>query len=175
MRSPLLLLLLAACTAEVPQEAPAAAETNVEMAPVPTRPSSAEPPPASPARAAGWRLTRGEGGTALDHHDGAGARVATLFCAGDGQLIVNIPSFKPVASEERMSIGAGGIVTALVADTAGDAARGGVSGEGPVPSELPAMLTAGEPIRVNYGYQDLGGLAPVPEAEARSFLAACSG
>lgn len=58
-----------------------------------------------------------------------------------------------------------------MADTSGDLKRGGVSGTGPVPENLPALIK--DPIAVNYGNQNSGPyVAPAPEL-ARAFVAAC--
>jgi uncharacterized membrane protein len=59
----------------------------------------------------------------------------------------------------------------MVADTRGDANRGGVSGTGPVPDSLPVML--GGPIAANYGAQTSGPHPSPPADLARNFLAAC--
>jgi uncharacterized membrane protein len=95
-----------------------------------------------------------------------------LFCpAGSNQLLVNVPSFRAIGSEERMSFGSDGNVVALVADARGDQQRGGVSGTGPVPTNLAAMV--GGPVAVNYGAQNSGPHSAPPAQEARAFAAAC--
>ena len=43
---------------------------------------------------------------------------------------INVPGFRPVGSEERMTFGSGGEAHTLVADTRGDRQRGGVSATG---------------------------------------------
>jgi hypothetical protein len=103
-----------------------------------------------------------------------GERRLTLFCPADSaELIVNVPAFRPIASEERMSFGAGGIVVTLVADVAGDRLRGGVSGRASLPSELESILAQPEGIAANYGAQNEGP-HPAPAADlAASFLAGC--
>lgn len=97
-----------------------------------------------------------------------------FFCAsGNDDLLVNVPAFKPVASEERLSLGGDGTAVALVADARGDALRGGVSGVGPVPAELGAILAAPTGPGVSYGAQTAGS-GPVAPDLARQFLAACA-
>ncbi|RHW17716.1 hypothetical protein D1610_09795 [Sphingomonas gilva] len=129
--------------------------------------------PGIEALAGAWDMvSSGEGsGLFLARRDGE--RLVHLFCpAGDDDLLVNVPGFRPVGSEERMSLGAGGAVVALVADPAGDPLRGGVTGVGPVPTELAAIL-AGRPA-INYGAQT-NGPHPAPPAEmARDFVIACT-
>lgn len=119
----------------------------------------------------GWDLQSSGEGVALVY-PARGNTSVRLFCAAGGrELLVNVPAFRPVGSEERLSFGSGGQVVALVADTRGDRQRGGVSGNGAVPGNLPALV--GGPIAVNYGYQN-SGPHPAPPAElARAFVAAC--
>ena len=127
--------------------------------------------PTGDARGSRWEhVASGEG-------DGLGlwraeTRLLTLFCPADREeLIVNVPGFRPIGSEERMSLGAGGEVVTLVADPAGDRQRGGVSAAGPVPANLAAILAGSAPIAVNYGAQDEGP-HPLPDREAASSLIA---
>lgn len=118
----------------------------------------------------GWQLLSSGEGTALRL---VGASGVHLFCpARSGKLVVNVASFKPIASEERLSLGSGGDVVALVADSGGDALRGGVTGEGPVPAELAAILAG--PISASYGAQRVGPLPLTAEADRNAFLTACT-
>jgi uncharacterized membrane protein len=95
-----------------------------------------------------------------------------LFCpAGGKMLLVNVPGFRPIGSEERLSFGSGGEVVALVADSRGDAQRGGVSGTGEVPGTLAALV--GGPVSVSYGAQRGGPHPAPPQALAGAFVAAC--
>jgi uncharacterized membrane protein len=96
-----------------------------------------------------------------------------MFCpAARNELLVNVPSFKPIGSEERLSFGSGGEVVALVADPRGDAQRGGVSGRGAVPDNLAALISG--PVSASYGAQS-SGPHPAPPAElARAFVSACA-
>lgn len=100
--------------------------------------------------------------------------VVHMFCPREGGLLVNVNAFRPVGSEERMTFGSGGTVVTLVADSAGDANRGGVSGEGAVPDELRAILTGASGVSVNYGAQNAGPLPPVPATVADDFAAGCA-
>lgn len=92
-----------------------------------------------------------------------------LVCAqGDGFLAV-LPKLKPVASEERLTIGAGGDAHALVAT----AAPRGVQASGPVTEGLLAAIESGQPISVNHGAQNAGPFASPPEALRRAFADSC--
>lgn len=128
--------------------------------------SGATAPPA-----AEWDHASSGAGDAL-YLSEAGTRRLTLFCpARADEIQVNVPAFTAVASEERMSLGSGGTVVALVADWRGDRERGGVTGKGPVPDELADILSG--PIGVNYGAQNSGPHPLVPRDMAAGFLVAC--
>ena len=134
--------------------------------------------PAAPARPPekganpGWDLQSGGEGTALALLAAAGAAEIRLFCpAGRDRLLVNVPGFRPIGSEERLSFGGGGDSVALVADPRGDGQRGGVSGTGEVPDTLEALIRG--PISASYGAQRSGPHPAPPKALAGAFVAAC--
>ncbi len=129
------------------------------------------PPSASPP--SNWELaSAGEGNSLM--FSAAGERRLTLSCpAGSADLLVNVPSFTPIASEDRMSLGSGGTVVALVADPQGDRTRGGVTGRGPIPAELPDIVGGAGGIGVNYGFQNSGPHESPPPDLASAFLAGC--
>lgn len=129
----------------------------------------------APEPAAGeWDLASSDEGAGLFLSTSDHRRVVTLFCpAESGELLVNVPGFRPVGSEERMSFGSGSAVTTLVADARGDRLRGGVSASGPLPPELAAIL--GGRLAINYGAQNLGPLTAPPRALADQYVAACRG
>ena len=166
------LLLLAAC------------DRTGDAAPEPTNVAGREagnaaapPAPGSRTQAPGeerWDLQSSGEGAALALLSGSGGTTVRLFCpAARNRLLVNVPGFRPVGSEERLSFGSGGEVVALVADPRGDAHRGGVTGSGELPTNLAALIAG--PVGVNYGSQN-SGPHPVPPADlARSFAAACTG
>lgn len=120
-----------------------------------------------------WGLQSSGEGVALALSVGEGSTTIRIFCpAGKKQLLVNVPAFRPVASEERLSFGSNRDAHALVAGTQGDRQRGGVSGTGAVPGNL-AALVAG-PVSASYGAQT-SGLHPAPPQDmVRDFVAACS-
>ena len=129
-------------------------------------------PSAAPAagESPGWQLQSSREGAALRL---AGVSGIHLFCpARSGKLVVNVAGFRPIASEERLSFGSGGVVVVLVADSGGDALRGGVTGEGPVPAELAAILAG--PMSASYGAQRVGPLPLTAEADRNAFLTTCA-
>lgn len=131
------------------------------------------PPKAGPAAVEGWDLQSSGEGVALALLAANGETVVRLACpSGAHRLIVNVPAFRAVGSEERMSLGSGGEVATLVADSSGDRRRGGVSATGPVPDTLARLV--GGPIAVNYGAQGSGPHPAPPARAARAFAAACS-
>jgi uncharacterized membrane protein len=129
--------------------------------------SSMTPEPSS----ARWDFTSSGEGAALVF-PASGDTAVRLFCpAGQDSILVNVPAFRPIGSEERLTFGSGGSAEALVADTRGDRLRGGVSGTGRLPDNLGALI--GGPVAVSYGAQRSGPHPAPPRALARAFLAAC--
>jgi uncharacterized membrane protein len=163
--------LLAACGSGGGPAPGAANESRAVAAP-------AGAPPAGPVRAAAaagvarWDLQSSGEGAALVLLPESGRAAIRLFCpAGRNRLLVNVPAFRPVGSEERLSFGGGGEAHALVADTRGDKERGGVSGTGEVPDNLKALI--GGPLSASYGRQRSGPHPAPPQALAVAFAAAC--
>jgi len=145
-----------------------------EAASTPERPAADPPAAAAPDESAGaqWDLQSSGEGTALALLSAAGGTALRLFCPADGgTLLVNVPGFRPVGSEERLSFGSGGQVEALVADTKGDKARGGVSATGAVPAQLAGMLR--DRVSASYGAQTSGPHPAPPGELARAFASAC--
>jgi len=141
-------------------------------APQPSNTVTVEAPVESRKEVAKWQLLSSGEGTALRFAEGEATPAIHLFCPSrSGQLIVNVPAFKPIASEERLSLGGGGTVVALVANSGGDAMRGGVTGEVPVSAELATILAG--PISASYGAQSAGPFTSPADADRAAFLAAC--
>lgn len=156
---------------------PAAASGNESHAPtaeVQVNPAVAPPAPAMPTRsgaALGWDLQSSSEGVALVLA-GPDRPAIRLFCpAGGKRLVVNVPGFRPIGSEERLSFGSGGEAAALVADSRGDRQRGGVTGTGAVPEALAALV--GGPVSASYGAQRSGPHSAPPRALTGAFVAAC--
>ncbi|MBA2466703.1 MAG: hypothetical protein H0V46_03760 [Sphingomonas sp.] len=135
--------------------------------------SGRPPATAQGSSGAAWDLQSSGEGTALALASADGTPMVRIFCpAGAKQLVVNLPSFRPIGSEERMSFGSGGEAHALVADSRGDAQRGGVTGTGPVPANL-GQLIAGA-VSVSYGAQSSGPHPAPPNDLAAAFAGACA-
>lgn len=163
--------LLAACGSD--DTVPAAAPNGQ------AEPPAARRTPAVPTAAAAgeepaprWNLQLSGEGVALALLPKTGPAAIRLFCpAGGKRLLINVPGFRPIGSEERLSFGSGGDSVALVADSGGDRRRGGVSGAGEVPEALEAMVRG--PVSASYGAQRSGPHEAPPQALARAFVAAC--
>lgn len=131
--------------------------------------------PESPtAQAEGWQFVSSGGDAALVLAGDDGAAAIRLICpAGQNGLLVNVPAFDPIGSEERLSFGQGGQVVALVADVSGDSARGGVTGSGAVPDDLVNLLSGR--VAASYGSQTSGPHPTPPAALVNRFADSCSG
>ena len=138
--------------------------------PVGDSPVGNEPVAAAPA--AGWQSATAGDGASLIYADAQGSALLRVTCsATDARLLVNVPRFAPIGSEERLSFGADGEVVTLVADTQGDKSLGGVTGQSPIPDELKRLLIA--PMSASYGAQSAGPFPKVPDEIAGPFLSAC--
>jgi uncharacterized membrane protein len=164
-------LLLTACGRG--EDAPEAANETRAL-PANAAASAGSEGSAENGAAAGWDLQSSGEGVALALVAGGARTTIRFFCPARGKsLIVNVPVFRPIGSEERLSFGSNGAVTALVADTKGDRQRGGVSGIGPVPENLPTLIAG--PVSASYGAQRSGPHPVPPRSLADAFASACRG
>lgn len=163
-------LLLAGCGRTTTTVAPEATDPVAQEA---SDPVAHEVSESLAAKSAQWDLQSSGEGAALVVDDNAGQTALRLFCpAGTDKLLVNVPGFDPIDSEERLSFGQGGEVEALVADSSGDSARGGVTGEGPVPKNLVSLLSGR--VSASYGAQVSGPHEAPPADLVTAFAGACS-
>jgi len=128
-----------------------------------------QPKPAAPAPAAAplpldWLAENGA--LVLRDH---GAELLKIECSKAKGLTIHGERFKPVGSEERMSVGAGDVVVTLVATPDG----AGMKGEGPADPDFLRALGEGRKVAVNYGYQNMGAYDGPPREIAEPFTAAC--
>lgn len=129
---------------------------------------------ADEAPEAQWSLQTDQTGTELVLKGLSGVRIVTFSCpSGETRLLLNVPGFTAIGSEERMSFGSGGEVEALVADFRGDRQRGGVTAEGAVPSNLAPLIDG--PVSAIYGAQTTGPHPAIPRDMTKAFVAACLG
>ncbi|WP_162935755.1 hypothetical protein [Tsuneonella amylolytica] len=169
-------LSVAACSQEAtvgngePDAVPGSV-TATTVIPAPT----ATPKPAPSFPAGNWEMvSSGEGdGLFFGAFEGEVAAVH-LFCASNGGLLVNVQAFRPDRPGDRMRVGPGNEAATFEVDPAGDANRGGISGEGAVPAGLDAILAASDGVTVSYGRQRAGPFPPVPTETARAFATGCT-
>lgn len=142
---------------------------------MPPEPASApvEAPAATPAAAAqSWTMKVSNAGAALTATDSGGAAVMSLACGrAPAELIVTVEGFKPVASEEQLSVGVDDEPFLLVADPRRRPA--GVEARGPIPEDFLKRLETAREVRAVYGAQTFGPLAPPDAATAKRFADAC--
>ena len=169
-------LLVAGCGSQSGGDAAAANEGEPPSAnaaaPVNAAAGSVSNAQAPAAAASGWDLQSSGEGVALALPSASGGTIRLFCTARSNRLLVSVPAFRPIGSEERLSFGSGGEATALVADPRGDRARGGVSGAGEVPANLAALIAG--PVSASYGAQRSGPHPAPPPALAARFVAACA-
>lgn len=148
------LLPLAACGRD--EAAPTA---PVEPLPEPSKPPLVEPPSAP---------------VEMAFVDASGAERLQLSCRDDpAALHIVVPGFTPVASEDRLTIGAGDEAFAHVADL--EASAPGVVGGGPIDAGLMDRLGRGEPVQAVYGAQNVGPLSAARPEDLAAFAQRCRG
>lgn len=161
--------LLVSCRG--PEEAAHAPPSDTDPTSSPARKVS----PSSEAgtdRLARWTLQPSDRGTELVLRGADKIATMRLICpAGKNQLLVNVPGFRPITSEERLSFGGDGNAMTFVADTNGDPERGGVSAVSEVPDDLVSL--AGRPLSASYGLQKSGPHSPLPTQMFNAFVRGC--
>lgn len=96
-----------------------------------------------------------------------------LVCARNDGFMVEAGTLTHIASEERLSIGAGDTVVALVAVAAEGPLGPLIRATGAVDEALLTALTDGGPISISYGAQTYGPLAAPGPAVRRAFAETC--
>lgn len=105
--------------------------------------------------------------------DVAGVERLRLVCGPGDRLGIAVPGFRPIASEDRLTLGAGDEAFAHVADLS--APGPGVSGGGPVDRDLVDRLARGQPLRAVYGAQTVGPLTAARPDALSAFTERCRG
>lgn len=162
-------LLLAGCGADGP-----AAPVNESVpanAALESQAGNAATPVEAAQQAMKWSFQAVAGGGVLSLEPGTGDPAIGLSCTAS-TLIIDVPSFRTIGSEDRLSFGSGGEVVALPAAIKEHKQRG-VSAGGAMPENL-AGLIAG-PVSASYGAQKSGPHPAPPPDLARAFVAACAG
>jgi hypothetical protein len=99
----------------------------------------------------------------------------TISCLRGGRLVVTVPAFEPIGSEDRFAFGLGEEPVTLVADPTRQTPGAGVVAEGPVPEDFAALIGAAQAVSALYGTQQAGPHAAPPDALKRELVAACTG
>lgn len=170
---------LVSCSGEAPDANRQPAEQpDIPQPSGPPVPAQETPAPsaAAPAPEMVWGSVAGGGGTTLRLTGEDGIVRMSIACMGDpARLVVNVPEFRPVMSEDRFALGLGSEPVTLVANPYEQEAQPGVTGEGPVPDNLRAFVDAADEVRALYGAQQTGPYpAPAPELK-QLLIQACEG
>lgn len=169
---------LVSCSGEAPDTKRQPAEQpDIPQASGPPVPDQEPPPTApTPAPAMAWESVAGGVGTELRLTGKDGNVRMSIACMGNPpRLVVNVPEFRPVMSEDRFALGLGSEPVTLVANPYEQETRPGVTGEGSVPDNLSAFVDAAGEVRALYGAQQTGPY-PAPSRELKQLLVeACEG
>lgn len=150
---------------------------DVATTPVPSGPpvvQQVEPDAKGVAIQPGLKWESAGGGSTLHLVNPDGSLRMSVACTGTpAKLVVNVPSFTPIGSEDRFAFAVGQEPVTLVADPTRQRAGTGVTGEGPVPDNFSALLSEAGQIGALYGTQQVGPHIPPPRELVSSFLEAC--
>ena len=159
-------LLLAGCGTDEP--APANGSESSDAA-AQNQAAGAAAPAKRAREALSWSFEPSSAGGTLTLGSGSGDAAISIGCT-KASLAVDVPAFRRIASEERLSFGSGGEAVALVAAIK-EQGRSGVSGSGGMPANLSALIAG--PVSASYGAQKSGPHPAPPRELARAFVAAC--
>jgi hypothetical protein len=135
--------------------------------------SPADPAPADRPGGPRWAEAPG-GGPALHLLGRDGALRLSIAClAAPPRLVVHVPAFRPIGSEDRFVLALGEEPVTLVADPTRQPLGDGVEGEGPIPADLRALWRRAQGIGALYGNQRIEPEAPPPPALAAALLDGC--
>lgn len=144
----------------------------------PDAPEPKSAPAAAPATAPdpnGWAFAIGKNSVELAWMTETmpGSSPLRLICARGRGIMVEAATLTPIASEERLSVGAGNEPLALVAVAAQTPRGAVVRATGAADEAFLTALETGGPIAVSYGAQHYGPLAAPAEAMRRAFADTC--
>lgn len=173
MRALALLGALAACGSEAPR-----GENGNIGVPTPSGPPVAQqidaaPPPTEGAMGGPrWESISSGEGTALRLTASDGTPTMSIACLGKPRrLVVTVPSFEPIGSEDRFSLGFGQEPVTLVADPKRQKGPG-VTAEGPPPQQ--ALFEGAENVSALYGTQRIGPVPAPPEKLREMLVKSCA-
>lgn len=163
-------LLLAGCD-QGANDQPAAvpAEERAET------PAAVTPPAEPPAEATGmrWETAASGEGRVARLLDAQGELVLSFACLANPQrLRVTVPSFTRIDSEDRLSFGINDDPIALAADMRGPL-QGGITAEGPIPSDIAKRIQGARTIGANYGRFYVGPYGAPPQTISKTMAESC--
>jgi hypothetical protein len=164
-----LLLLLAACGSGAPPPGNETVEIPTPSGPPVAQQMEAAPPPMESAQAGPrWESVSSGEGSALRLTGSDGKVAMSVACLGQPRrMVVTVPSFSPIGSEDRFSLGLGNEPVTLVADPTRQKGPG-VTAEGPPPPR--AVFDNAATVSALYGRQQVGPV-PAPPEKLRELLA----
>jgi hypothetical protein len=119
-----------------------------------------------------WTTSVTGAGVGLTLAEADGTTLLRLACVRPSTVSLNVPRFRIVRSEERLTLGLGDQAPVFVADTMGDP-RAGVEARAPLRPELLDGLASATALSVVYGDQRVGPHLPPDPDSARAFTSAC--
>jgi hypothetical protein len=131
-------------------------------------------PVAPPTTGPAWESVASGAATAVRLTETGGSVLMSIAClSGPRRVVVTVPSFTPIGSEDRFSFGIDQEPVTLVADPTKQK-QPGVTGEGPVPENFDDLLRSAKQISAHYGNQKAGPYPAPPEALRKALANACS-
>ena len=166
-------LLLAACGGGSPEKQEHKLDVPMPSGPPVAQQVDAGPPPTEGAKpSTHWETVASPEGATLRLTGPNGAMIMSLACLGKpARMVATVPSFSPIRSEDRFSLGFGDEPVTLVADPARQKGAGATA-EGAAPDA--GLIEKAETVSALYGTQRVGPV-PAPPEKLRQMLArACA-
>lgn len=152
-------------------------DNDTPTTPVPSGPPVVQQVQSDPTGAEirpGVKWESADGGSTLRLVNPDGSLRMRIVCSGTpAKLVVNVPSFTPIGSEDRFAFAVGQEPVTLVADPTRQRAGTGVMAEGPVPGNFAVLFGEAQQIGALYGTQQVGPHMPPTRELVASFLKAC--
>ena len=169
---------LAAALALAPLLALLPACDNAQRSPIPADSAAVIVDSASPGATPinvglRWDAQTSGAGVSLTLFGAGGESLLRIACVRDpARMTVEVETFTPIGSEERLSLGVDDEPFVFVADPTAERPAG-VQAEAPISDDLLTRLTAAREVSAVYGSQTLGPHMP-PDAETTSrFVEGC--
>lgn len=144
--------------------------TGCDRAQAPAEP--APEPPAPDAPTLRWETIASGEGAALMLLGEGDAQLFHLAClSSPARMTVQVPGFRVVGSEERLTLGVDGEAFGLVADTL--STQPGVRAEAAIDPEFLRRLPLSDDIGAMYGSQQAGPYPAPPDELTEGFVTAC--